>query len=160
MPAVPFKMNVDRRHHILKQRHRVTNWAEHDASLRQRGSLTVWFTDAAIAAWRAEPRTTRGGQPYYSALAITTALTLRAVFRLALRQTEGLIGSIIRLLGLYLAVPDHSSLSRRAEILQVLRPRSSRAPVHLPLDSTGLRLCGPGEWLIEKHGRLHPLDHR
>ena len=95
---MPFKMNADRRHHIPKQRHRVTNWAEYDASLRQRGSLTVWFTDAAIAAWRAEPRTTRGGQPYYSALAITTALTLRAVFRLALRQTEGLIGSIIRLL--------------------------------------------------------------
>ena len=85
----------------------VTNWAEYDAALRQRGSLTVWFTDAAIAAWRAEPRTTRGGQPYYSTLAITTALTLRAVFRLALRQTEGLIGSIIRLLGLDLAVLRH-----------------------------------------------------
>ena len=149
---MPFKMNADRRHHIPKQRHRVTNWAEYDAALRQRGSLTVWFTDAAIVAWRAEPRTTRGGQPYYSALAITTALTLRAVFRLALRQTEGLIGSIIRLLGLDLAVPDHSTLSRRAETLPVLRPRSSSAPVHLLVDSTGLRLCGSGEWLVEKHG--------
>jgi hypothetical protein len=152
MPAVPFKANADRRHHIPMQRHRVTNWAEYDAALRQRGSLTVWFTDAAIAAWRAEPRTTRGGQPYYSALAITTALTLRAVFRLALRQTEGLIGSIIRLLGLDLAVPDHSTLSRRAETVQVPRPRSSREPVHLLVDSTGLKLCGPGEWLVEKHG--------
>ena len=82
-------------------------------ALRQRGSLTVWFTPEAIAAWRAEPRTTRGGQPRYSGLAITTALTLRAVFRLALRQTEGLIGSILRLLGLDLAAPDHSTLSRR-----------------------------------------------
>jgi hypothetical protein len=152
MSAVPFKMNSDRRHHIPKQRHQVTNWAEYDAALRQRGSLTVWFTDAAIAAWRAEPRTTRGGQPYYSALAITTALTVRAVFRLALRQTEGLIRSVIHLLGLDLAVPDHSTLSRRAETLPVLRPRSSSAPVHLLVDSTGLRLCGPGEWLIEKHG--------
>jgi hypothetical protein len=149
---MPFKANQDRRHHIAKQRHRVTNWAEYDAALRQRGSLTVWFTDAAIAAWRAEPRTTRGGQPSYSALAIKTALALRAVFRLALRQTEGLIGSIIRLLGLDLAVPDHSTLSRRAETLQVLRPRSSSGPVHLLVDSTGLRLCGPGEWLVEKHG--------
>ena len=149
---MPFKTNADRRHHIPKQRHRVTNWAEYDAALRQRGSLTVWFTEAAIAAWRAEPRTTRGGQPYYSALAITTALTLRAVFRLALRQTEGLIGSIIRLLGLDLAVPDHSTLSRRAETLPVPRPRSSSEPVHLLVDSTGLRLCGPGEWLVEKHG--------
>ena len=75
------------------------------------------------------------------------------MFRLALRQTEGLIGSILRLLGLDLAVPDHSTLSRRAETLEVPIPcRSSRGPVHLLVDSTGLQLCGPGEWLIEKHG--------
>ena len=104
--VVPFKANQDRRHHIPKQRHQVTNWPEYDAALRQRGSLTVWFTEAAIASWGAERRTSRGGQPRYSAVAITTALTLRAVFRLALRQTEGLIGSIVRLLRLPLAVPD------------------------------------------------------
>jgi Transposase DDE domain len=150
---VPFKANAARRHRIPKQRHRVTNWAEYDAALRQRGSLTVWFTEEAIAAWRAEPRTTRGGQPHYSALAIMTALTLRAVFRLALRQTEGLIGSILQLLGLDLAVPDHSTLSRRAQTLEVPGPcPSSRGSVHLLVDSTGLRLCGPGEWLVEKHG--------
>src|SRR3954469_20075037 len=156
---MPFKANADRRHHIPKQRRRVTNWAEYDAALRQRGSLTVWFTDEAVAAWEAEPRTTPGGQPHYSSLAITTALTLKAVFRLALRQTEGLIGSIIYLLGLDLPVPDHTTLSRRAATLEVSRPRSgsspdgdSRAePVHLLVDSTGLKLCGPGEWLIEKH---------
>src|SRR6476620_6038941 len=99
-PPVPFKANAARRHHIPKQRHRVTNWAEYDAALRARGSLTVWFTPEAIAAWAAAPRTTRGGQPTYSDLAIATALTLRAVFRLALRQTEGLISSILELLGL------------------------------------------------------------
>ena len=122
--------------------------------MRQRGSLTVWFTEAAIAAWHAEPRTTPGGQPHYSSLAIATALTLKAVFRLALRQTEGLIGSIIRLLGLDLSVPDHTTLSRRAESLEVPRPwsDSDAKPVHLLVDSTGLKLCGPGEWLIEKHG--------
>jgi hypothetical protein len=150
---VPFKANAARRHRIPKQRRRVTNWTEYDAALRRRGSLTVWFTEEAIAAWRAEPRTTRGGQPRYSALAIRTALTLRAVFRLALRQTEGLISSILQLLGLDLAVPDHSTLSRRAETLEVPRPyASSGGPVHLLVDSTGLRLCGPGEWLIEKQG--------
>src|ERR671920_308231 len=154
MSPVPFKANAARRHRIPKQRYRVTNWAEYDASLRQRGSLTIWFTEEAIAAWRAEPRRTRGGQPHYSALAIRTALTLRAVFRLALRQTEGLIGSILRLLGLDLSVPDHTTLSRRAESLEVPRPRSDSdaKPVHLLVDSTGLKLCGPGEWLIEKHG--------
>src|SRR3954447_18832610 len=160
MPTVPFKLNQDRRHHIPRQRRKVTNWPAYDASLRQRGSLTIWFTDEAIAAWRAEPRTTRGGQPWYSELAILTALTLRAVFRLAYRQTEGLIGSLMRLLGLDLPVPDHTTLSRRAETLEVPRPRSGSssdpgreaAPVHLLVDSTGLKLCGPGEWLIEKHG--------
>ncbi|MGI3777386.1 MAG: IS5 family transposase [Janthinobacterium lividum] len=147
-----FKANAAQRDHILRQRHRVTNPAAYDAALRQRGSLTVWFTDAAIAAWKAEPRTTRGGQPRYSALAITTALTLRAVFRLALRQTEGLIGSILAVLGLDLAVPDHSTLSRRAETLEVALPRHGFGPVHLLVDSTGLKLCGSGEWLLERHG--------
>ena len=85
-------------------------------------------------------------------MAILTALTLRAVFRLALRQTEGLIGSILRLLGLELAVPDHSTIGRRATTLQVPRPRSGSEPVHLLVDSTGLKLGGAGEWLVEKHG--------
>ena len=156
---MPFKLNQAGRHHIPRQKHKVTNWPAYDASLRQRGSLTIWFTAEAIRAWAAEPRTTRGGQPWYSPLAILTALTLRAVFRLALRQTEGLIGSIIRLLGLDLPVPDHTTLSRRAATLEVPRPRSGNTeagrdaePAHLLVDSTGLKLCGPGEWLIEKHG--------
>jgi Transposase DDE domain len=157
---MPFKLNQDRRHHIPRQQRKVTNWPAYDASLRQRGSLTIWFSDEAITSWRAEPRTTRGGQPWYSELAILTALTLRAVFRLAYRQTEGLIGSVIHLLGLDLPVPDHTTLSRRAATLEVPRPRSGSSPdagrdaepVHLLVDSTGLKLCGPGEWLIEKHG--------
>src|SRR6201995_4972535 len=77
---------------------------------------------------------------------------LRAVFRLALRQTEGLIGSVIRLLGLDLAIPDHSTLSRRAETLAGAGPPSNAEPVHLLVDSTGLKLSGAGEWSIEKHG--------
>jgi hypothetical protein len=149
---MPFKVNRDRRHRIPKQRHRVTNWATYDASLRARGSLTVWFTAEAMEAWKAEPRTGRGGQPRYSDLAIATALTLRAVFRLALRQTEGLIGSVLQLLGLDLPVPDHSTQSRRAETLEVPRPKAGSEPVHLLVDSTGLKFCGPGEWLVEKHG--------
>ena len=156
---MPFKLNQNRRHHIPRQQRTVTNWPAYDASLRQRGSLTVWFTEDAVDAWAAEPRTTRGGQPWYSELAILTALTLRAVFRLAYRQTEGLIGSLMRLLGLDLPVPDHTTLSRRAATLEVPRPQRpsteagrEAAPLHLLVDSTGLKLCGPGEWLIEKHG--------
>jgi hypothetical protein len=77
---MPFKLNAARRHHIPQQRHQVTNWAEYDAGLRARGILTVWFTPEAVEAWKAEPSAGRGGQPSYSALAIATALTLRAMF--------------------------------------------------------------------------------
>jgi Transposase DDE domain len=150
---MPHKANAARRHHIPRPKRRVTNWAEYDAALRQRGSLTVWFTAEAIAAWKAAPRTTPGGQPCYSDLAITTALTLRAVFRLGLRQTEGLIGSILQLLGLDLPVPDHTTLGRRARRVALpAQPRASGGAIQLLVDSTGLKLCGPGEWLIEKHG--------
>src|SRR5215203_1845258 len=181
MPLLPFKLNKAGRHHIPRQKHKVTNWPAYDASLRQRGSLTVWFTDEAIQAWVAEPRTTRGGQPWYSRLAILTALTLRAVFRLALRQTEGLIGSIIRLLGLDLAVPDYTTLSRRAATLEAPRPPSGSTdaarqaePMQLLVDSTGLKLCarrvaGRETWhqdatVLEKtphrHGCRHWPDRR
>ena len=95
-------------------------------------------------AWEAEPRTTRDGQPRYSALAINTGLTLLSVFRLALRQTEGLIGSIMTLLGPDLAVPDRSALSRRAETLEVPPWQPGAGSMHL--------LGGAGEWLVEKHG--------
>jgi hypothetical protein len=155
---MPFKANAARRHHIPRQKRKLTNWADYNASLRRRGSLTLWFSEEAIAGWRAAPRATRGGQAWYSPLAILTALTLKAVFRLALRQTEGLIGSIIDLLGLGLAVPTFSTLSRRAETVDVprLRPCSGNdadsEPLHLLVDSTGLKLCGAGEWLVEKHG--------
>jgi DDE family transposase len=161
MPALPFKLNQDCRHHIPDQKRKVVNWREYDESLRRRGSLTVWFSDEAIRAWGAAPRTGRGGQPEYSDLAILTGLTLKAVFRLPYRQTEGLIGSVVGLLGLDLAVPDHSTLCRRAETLEVPwpKPRGAGAgdgggagPLHLLIDSTGLKLYGAGEWLVEKHG--------
>src|SRR3954468_22969884 len=98
MPALPFKLNQDRRRHIPEQTRKVTNWRDYDESLRRRGSLTVWFSDEAVEAvqaWEAERRTSRGGQPEYSDRAILTALTFKAVFRLAYRQTEGLMRSRI-----------------------------------------------------------------
>ena len=157
---MPFKHHAEHRHHIPRARYRVTNRPEYEAALRQRGSLTVWFTDAAIAAWRGGNAggTTPGGQPHYSALAITTALTMRTVFGLALRQTEGLISSIIALLGLALAVPDHSTLSGRSRTLEVppLR-RLGAGPLHLLVDSTGLKRGGAGEWLA---GALVGTSHR
>src|SRR3954452_5188231 len=168
MPTLPFKLNQDRRRHIPEQKRKVVNWREDDESLRRRGSLTVWFSDEVIEAWKSSPRTGRGGRPEYSDLAILTALTFKAVFRLAYRQTAGLTASVTGLLGLDLAVPDHSTLCRRAETLEVPRPKPRGAgagaddaaggadggaePLHLLVDSTGLKLYGAGEWLVEKHG--------
>jgi len=150
---MPFKRHSKGRRHIPRQRHRVTNWRDYDAALRDRGSLTIWFTPEAIAGWRAQPRTTPGGQRHYSDLAIETALTLRAVFRMALRQSEGLIGSIMKMLEIDLPVPDHTTLSRRACGLPVCQPaRMGTGELHLIVDSTGLKLRGAGEWLFEKHG--------
>jgi hypothetical protein len=128
-------------------------WLDPNNSIEVGAPVLDPTTDEAIQAWRAEPRTTPGGQPHDSTLAITTALTMRMVFGLGLRQTEGLIGSIIGLLGLELAVPDHSTLSRRAKTPEVppLR-RLGTGPLHLLVDSTGLKLGGAGEWLVEKHG--------
>src|SRR3954464_14672802 len=163
MSALPFKLNQARRRHIPEQKRKVTNWRDYDESLRRRGSVTVWFSDEAVEAWEAERRTSRGGQPAYSDLAILTGLTFKAVFRLAYRQTEGLIGSVMGLLDLDLPVPDHTTLCRRAETLEVPRPKPrgdgadsgagrDTGPMHLLVDSTGLKLYGAGEWLVEKHG--------
>ena len=150
---MPFKLNSKGRHHIPRQRHRVTNWRDYGAPLRNRGSLTIWFTEEAPAGWKAQPRTTPGGQRDYSDLAIETALTLRAVFRLALRRSEGLIGSIMRMLNIDFPVPDHTTLSRRASGLPVhAHGRNGTGELHLIVDSTGLKLRGAGEWLLEKHG--------
>jgi hypothetical protein len=118
---VPFKANAECRHHIPTQRRRLTNWPAYEAALRQRGDLAAWFSEEAIAARRAAPQTSRGGQPCYSPLALLTALTLRAMFRLTLRQTERLIGSVIRLLGL--AVPVSDDTTCRTELTEA---RSSR----------------------------------
>jgi len=98
------KVNAARRRHIPRPKRRVLNWAEYDAALRRRGSLTNWVSQEAIVSWKGAPRSTPGGQPSSSDLAITTALMLGAAFRLALRQTEGLIRSVLHLLGLDLPV--------------------------------------------------------
>ena len=154
-PFMPFKHNAARRHRIPPARCRVTNWPAYEAGLRRRGDLTLWLDEAALAGWAAPKRNTPGGQPRCSELAIELVLTLRLVFRLALRQAEGFSRSVLRLLGSGLTVPDHSTLSRRGRAFAGRQPRVhvSIDPVHLVLDSTGLELFGQGEWDAEKHGR-------
>ena len=150
---MPHKFNADRRAKISRQRHRVSNWTAYNESLRQRGDLTVWINADALDLWAAPRRTTRGGQPRYSDMAIELCLTVGLVFKLPLRQTQGLMRSIAKLLGVEIAVPDFSTLSRRGDVLTVCaKPRfNSRTAIHLTVDSTGLKIFGEGEWLEEKH---------
>ncbi len=110
---------------------KVTNWPEYEAGLRERGSLTLWLTPEALGYWDAPRRKTRGGQPRYSDLAIETALTLGMVFGLRLRQAEGFLASLLQLMGLALAVPVHTTLSRRAQTWR--SPNRRRGP-QLPAD--------------------------
>ena len=133
----------------------MTNWPAYEAGLRRRGDLTFWLDEAALAGWQAPRRSTPGGQPRYSDLAIELVLTLRLVFHLALRQAEAFSRSVLALLGLKLASPDHTTLSRRGRAFAGRQPRIARhdGPVHLVLDSTGLQLFGQGEWDAQKHGR-------
>src|ERR1700751_4826096 len=105
---MPYKFNESRRHKIPRARYRVTNWPEYDAALVRRGVLTVWFTEEAVEAWHAPATGARGGQPIYSAIAIETGLALRLVFHQPLRQTEGMLRSIADVLGVDIAIPDHT----------------------------------------------------
>jgi hypothetical protein len=152
---MPYKVNEKRRHRIPKARYRVQNWRDYDAALRRRGDLTVWVTPAAMAAWT-PPRCRRRGRPQkYSEIAVETGLMLRLAFGRPWRQTEGMLASILRLLGLNLPVPDHTTFSRRSVALTVDQALSTaRGPMNVVIDSTGLKVFGAGEWQREKHGGI------
>ena len=113
----------------------------------------MWLTEEAIAAWQAPATGKRGGQQIYSSIAIETSLALRLVFHQPLRQTEGLLRSMAGVVKIDIAIPDHTTLSRRGVGLTILPKRIDRnEPLHLLVDSTGLKIYGEGEWLDQKHG--------
>jgi len=120
--------------------YRVRNWPQYEAGLRRRGDLTLWFSEEAIAAWQAPTGEKPGGQLVYSDLAIEVALTVRLVYGLPLRQTKGFLQLISTLLDLGLRIPDHTTLSRRSKRLNVRMPPADPGPVHIIIDSTGLRV--------------------
>ena len=140
-------------HPRYKTKYRVGNWPAYDRALVQRGDVTLWLTPEAIATWEAVGVGTRGGQLQYSEVAIETALTLRLIFHLPLRQTEGFLTSIFGMLCLDLSAPDHTTLSRRGQHLDLaLRRLPAGAGIHRIVDSTGLSTVGEGEWAAVKHG--------
>jgi len=152
---MPYKANEPRRHKIPRARYQVANWPDYDRALQQRGSLTVWVMPETLAAWH-PPHTGGRGRPRdYSDVAIETGHLLRLAFGQPWRQTEGLLRSITVLLGLSVGVPDHTTFSRRSPglvLATVLAQAQASGPVHVVIDATGLKVCGAGEWLVEKHG--------
>jgi len=148
---MPHKHNADRRHHIPKMAFKVENWPEYESGLRRRGSLTLWIEEAALEIWQTVGP---GGQARYADTAIQTSLMLRAAFKLALRQTEGLMTSVFNSMCVSLRVHDHSTLSRQAMTMKSISSgcRLPDGPVHLLIDSTGLKVYVADEWLQEKHG--------
>src|ERR687890_1772132 len=152
---MPYKANEARRHRSPRARYRVTNWPEYDGALQRRGSLTVWVTPEALAAWHPPKTGRRGRSRTYSDLAIETGHLLRLAFGRPWRQTEGLLRSLAILLGPGIGIPDHTTFSRRSPGLTLagsLARAQARGPVHVVIDATGLKVHGAGEWLVEKYG--------
>ncbi len=144
-------------HPTYKTKYRVANWASYDRALVQRGDVTVWLSPEAVAAWEPAGVAARGGQQKYSDLAIETALTLRLIFHLPLRQAEGFLTSLFGMMRIELCAPDHTTLSRRGQHLTLtLRRVPPGERMHLIIDSTGLSIVGQGEWAAAKHGRRGP----
>ena len=140
-------------HPKYKTKYRVHNWRAYERALVQRGDVTLWLSADARDAWRPWPSGQPGGQKRFSDLAIKTALTLRLVFRLPLRQAEGFLRSVLSLMDVDLEAPDHTTLSRRSRHLDVeLRRVPAKKPIHLIVDSTGLSIRGEGEWAATKRG--------
>jgi len=137
-----------------KRTYRLRNWQKYNAALVQRGSLTLWVGDDVIEAWRNHERTGRRGSPQtYADTAILTMATLQEVYHQTLRGAEGLTRSLLKLLGVTLSVPDYTTLCRRRRTLQIVLPRRHKdEPLHVVVDSTGIKVYGEGEWKVRQHG--------
>ena len=134
--------------------YRLRNWKEYNTSLVKRGSLTVWFDEETARTWINQEKTgRRGASQTYTDTAIRCMLTLSAVYTLKLRSTQGLMQSILALVGIDLSVPDFTTLCRRRKVLEVTLPRQANGrALHVVVDSTGLKVYGEGEWKVRQHG--------
>lgn len=151
---MPNKHQYPYRHKFARAKYKISNSREYDQSLKNRGSLIIWFSGEAVAKWNnpVSVHKKRGGQAIYSDLAIETCVRLGLVYKQHLRQTEGFVESIIKLLNLELKTPDYTTISRRTKKLKVSRHRrANRDPVTLCVDSTGIKIYGEQEWQEEKY---------
>lgn len=137
-----------------KRTYRLRNWSQYNKALVRRGSLTIWLSQDVLSAWNNRARTGKRGKPtFYTDTAILCMATLEEVYGLPLRATEGLTRSVVRLLGVQLSVPCYTTLSRRRRTLEVELPRQHKSePLHMVVDSTGIKVYGEGEWKVRQHG--------
>ena len=137
-----------------KRTYRLRNWKQYNAALVQRGSLTLWVSDEVVTSWRNTERSGKPGRPRtYSDTSVLCLATLKEVYHLPLRATQGLMRSVVSLLGLDLPVIAYSQLSRRCGVLEVVLPRRKKnEPLHMVVDSTGVKVFGEGEWKVRQHG--------
>ncbi len=147
-PAAP----MPTRRAATKPVYRIRNWKRYNDALVNRGSPTLRVDQAALRAWRYHGPTRRGARFDYSDTAIQCLLTLRAVYHLTLRATEGFARSLLGMMRLDLPVPDYTTPCRRAGTLPIDLPRKAEGPLHLILDGTGLKVYGEGEWKVRQHG--------
>ncbi|MDP3980924.1 MAG: IS5 family transposase [Chlamydiota bacterium] len=139
-----------------RSHYKVKNWSEYNRSLKNRGSITLWMSEEVMEQWYYQGEKQKGGQYKYSDNCIEACCIVRKVYRLALRQTEGLVESIMEILQLALEVPDYTVLCRRAKALKIssvlVRKINKGEPLHIVMDSTGLKVYGEGEWKVRQHG--------
>jgi hypothetical protein len=133
----------------------VKNWSEYDQALVKRGSITFWVADDLAKTWRhmARGEKQRGSQFAYSEKAIEIMQTVKNVFHLPNRATEGFLRSVFEMLHLNLRVPDHTTLSRRGKALTVSMPKKAEGHLDIVIDSSGLKIFGEGEWKVRSHGK-------
>ena len=153
---MPYKFKNPYRHKFNKAQYKLSNWSDYNSALKQRGNLTMWFTKDAEELWyfKTLKKKTQGRQKKYSDFAIRTSRILGTVFDQRLRQTEGLLESIINLMRISLDVPDYTTVSRRTADLEIPNLSSmmnSDEIINIVIDSTGLKIFGPGEWHQCKH---------
>ena len=151
---MPYKLKDPVRHKFTKKSYNKRDWKAYEEGLRNRGDLTIWFCEDAVAAWNHydNEKRKRGRQRQYSDLAIETSHTIRLVYKQGLRQTEGLMRSIVRSMKLDLAIPDHTTLSRRSKRVMLRKKPLLKGSVVIIVDSTGLKVVGEKEWMNHKHG--------
>ncbi|MCK4554535.1 IS5 family transposase [Candidatus Parcubacteria bacterium] len=144
---------ADKKNKSNKKKYKVRNWSEYNESLKKRGMIDVYIDEYAIEQWDAKPNNKRGAQPVYSDLAIQITLQFGKIFRQKLRQTEGLVISLFKLMDIDLNVPDFSTLSRRSENIEINIPKNNnKENIVVAVDSSGLKVFGEGEWKVRKHG--------